>query len=316
MKPQLVFFGTAAFSVPALKRLLAADGPAEVLAVVTKPDAPAGRQRTPQPSAVKVVAEQHGLKILQPERLDEAFTQEIGSLNPDIGVVVAYGKIIPQAVIKVFPQGIINIHGSLLPRYRGPAPIEAALLNGDQMTGVTLMRIDAGMDTGPMLATAELPLAGTETRPELYDQLSRMGAELLASKLPEIIDGRLEPRPQPHKGVSVVPMIRKPDGEIDWRQPAAFIERQVRAFLGWPGSFTRLYDRDVTLTQTHLPVGELPSDTDTPPGTPVTHDGRLLVRCGEGWLEIDRLKPAGKAEMEARAFLRGLGNARPSSQAG
>jgi methionyl-tRNA formyltransferase len=315
MDDRLIFFGTAAFSVPTLGALIEANFP--VVAVVTKPDAPQGRGREVKPPEVKLLAERAGIPVLQPDTLNEDFIKRIQELRPTAGVLVAYGKIVPQGIISLFPKGIINIHASLLPKYRGSSPIEAAILNGDNVTGVSLMQIDASMDTGPVYATAEYPLNGRETRPQLYNKLAGVGAKTLSQYLPSILSGDLSPRPQDEDQVSKVRLIKKGDGIIDWVKPASLLEREVRAFLGWPGSRTQLFNTDVTVTAAHLQADlgsallvddyddSNPNDNQT--GAVVRLDtGELAVICGNGsLLLIDRLKPAGKKEMTGAEFLRG-----------
>lgn len=288
---RLIFFGTDDFSAPTLKALLA-DG-FNMVAVVTKPDALVGRGRILTPPTIKTIAQAAGLPVFQPTKLSE-ITDELAAMRPDAGVVVAYGKIIPQRVIDLFPKGLINVHTSLLPKYRGASPIEAAIVNGDAETGVSIMRINAGMDAGPIYSQTRLPLAGTETRPELYEKLSRLGASELIRVLPNILSGHLMPVPQDDATATYVKLIQKTDGNIDWSLPAEIIERQIRGYLGWPGSRTALYGTEVIITAAH-----------------VAGDGENLAKqltttAGEnGVLVIDHLKPAGKREMTGQEFLAG-----------
>ncbi len=297
---RVVFFGTAEFSLPTLHALI--EGPFELAAVVTKPDSPAGRGRKLQRPQVATLAEGHSVPVLQPVSLDTAFITQLKELGAEVGVVVAYGKIIPQQVIDAFPHGIINIHASLLPQYRGPSPIEAAIVNGDHHTGVSIMQIDVHMDTGAVYAQEKVDLNGTETRLSLYDDLSRRGAQLLVASLPNIVDGSLKPRPQNDAEATIVPLVQKSDGIIKWEKPADRLEREIRAYLGWPGSRTRLLGSDVVITAARVVPGE---------GVPgeVMHGSKptdpLFVYCGQDVLIIERLKPAGKNEMTASDFLRG-----------
>lgn len=279
---RLIFFGTAGFSVPALEALLKAGF--NIIAVITKPDKPGGRGQKIIVPTVKTIAEKHGLKVFQPLKFKD-INEELAGLKPDAGVVVAFGKIIPQSAIDLFPKGLINTHASLLPKYRGPAPIEAAILNGDRGTGITLMQIDAGMDTGPVYVSEKLDI-NNQNRWEMYEKLSRMGAEMLVKFLPSILSGKLQPKPQDDSKASVVSMISKAEAEIDWNKPSKEIERKIRAHLGWPGSKTKLGGVEVTITAAH--VGE-PGPKD-------------LAKNG---LVIDKLKPAGKKEMTGQAFLAG-----------
>ncbi len=282
MTDRLFFFGTADFSAPALEALI--DAGFNIVAVITKPDKPGGRGQQLIVPAVKKIAEAHGIKVFQPLKFKE-IREELEALKPDAGVVVAYGKIIPQSVIDLFSKGLINTHASLLPKYRGPAPIEAAILNGDKETGITLMQIDAGMDTGPTYVAESINIEGA-TRLELYEKLSKLGSEMLVKHLPDILSGKLKPKAQDESQASVIPMISKEDGQIDWNKPAVEIERQVRAYLGWPGSKTELGGIEVTVTAAHI-------------GEPEPKD------LAKGSLIIDRLKPAGKKEMTGKEFLAG-----------
>ena len=294
---RLIFFGTDAFSVPTLIRLLAEEW--NIVGVVTKPDSHTGRGRELTLPAVKRLALAKGIPVLQPAKLRDC-KAEITALRPDAGIVVAYGKIIPAPILKLFPKGLINVHASLLPKYRGASPIEAALLNGDNVTGVTLMRLDEGMDTGPTYDAEKVQLAGTETRLDLYEGLAETGAEFLAAKLAGILSGHLVPIPQDSAQTSTVGLIKKSDGLIDWNKPAATLEREIRAYLGWPGSRTHIAGADATITAAHV------MPTDGPAGIAYkTPTGELAVYCGQDSLVIDTLKPAGKREMTGQEFLAG-----------
>lgn len=305
----IVFFGTDAFSIPSLQALIDAGFPIE--AVVTKPDARVGRGRGVAAPQVKQLAQSCSITVLQPANAAEML-ELTSTLKSVYGVVVAYGRIIPPAVLERFTGGLINVHPSLLPKYRGPAPIEAAILNGDAMTGICIMKLDAGMDTGPIFVREVVPLTGKETRPALHDRLAVYGAKLLADNLAGITGGNLTPVPQSSftaESVSVTGLITKDDGIIDWIQPAAAIEHHVRAYLGWPGSKAMIDGIDVTITAARpgdslLLMGT--GETGGQPGTPFkTATGELAVITGYGELIIERLKPAGKNEMTGQAFLAG-----------
>lgn len=295
----LVFFGTSDFSVPTLEQLI--DGEYKVAAVVTQPDRTGGRGKKPLIPAVKQLAEQYNIPVLQPTQFDDELTSTLATLKPYAGVSVSYGRIIPSGVLELFPGGVINIHTSLLPKYRGSSPIEQAILHGDKETGISLMQLDEGMDTGPVYLRAKQPLRGDETRPELYDQLSQLGAITLLEHLDDILDGDLTPKPQAEGEATKAPMISKSDGVIDWHKPAEQLEREIRAYLGWPGSRCTLFDREVTITKAH--VDEL---GDLPAGEVETSGQALRVGTGTQVLNIEYLKPAGKNEMTAADFLRGL----------
>jgi methionyl-tRNA formyltransferase len=295
---KLVFFGTDAFSVPTLVRLLAENWP--VAAVVTKPDSHTGRGQALTLPAVKRLALAAHVPVFQPAGRLTDIHDELAALQPSTGIVVAYGKIIHASIRELFPKGLINIHASLLPRHRGASPIEAALLAGDEAVGVTLMKIDAGIDTGPTYDSAKIQLTGTENRLDLYESLAELGADLLAAKLSHILAGDIVPIPQDNARATHAGLIHKPDGDLDWAQPAAELEREIRAYLGWPGSRTQLAGIDVIITAAHL------SPKDGPAGTAyVAPSGELAVYTGEGSLIIDRLKPAGKREMTGLEFLTG-----------
>ncbi|MDB5178070.1 MAG: fmt, methionyl-tRNA formyltransferase [Patescibacteria group bacterium] len=294
---RIIFFGTDAFSVPSLIRLVAEGW--NVAGVVTKPDSRTGRGRELTIPAVKRLAIAKGIPVLQPEKLRDA-AESLTNLRPDVGIVVAYGKIIPQSVLDLFPKGLINVHASLLPKYRGSSPIEAAILHGDADTGVTLMRLDAGMDTGPTYDTEKIQLTGTETRHDLYEQLAEAGAELLGAKLGGILSGNLVPIPQDTAQASQVRLIEKDDGTIDWNKPAAVLEREIRAYLGWPGSRAVIADTNVIITSAHVLAHDGLAGQAYK-----TASGELAVYAGQDSLVIDTLKPAGKRDMTGPEFLTG-----------
>lgn len=290
MKPskKLVFFGTEDFSVPALRRLI--DGSWAILAVVTKPDSPSGRGQQMASPKVAAAAKKAGIKLLQPEKLPD-IKEELRRLQPDVGVLVAYGKLLPQDVIDIFPDGIVNLHPSMLPKYRGPAPIEAAILNGDTDTGVSLMRLTEAMDAGPVYDQRRLPLKGVEDRLDLYKSLSELGADFLLERLEPITKGWLTPKPQLETEASYTKLIKKDDGRLDFNKPAEVLERQVRAYAGWPKSRATIHGQDVIITEARVA-----KDKD---------DGKLVIECSPGYLVIEKLiAPSGKT-MTGEEFLRG-----------
>ena len=295
----LVFFGTDSFSTPALEALHA--GGYAITAVVTKPDRPAGRGRALKTPAVKELADSLGLPVYQPEKLD-GFLNTLKTFKATAAVAVSYGAIIPKEVIEAFPEGVINIHPSLLPKYRGASPIETTILNGDTETGVTLMRIDEGIDSGPIFTQAKISLSGNETKQELYELLSKLGAQLLIENLEAILDGQIKPKQQDLRLVSMSRLIKKEDGIIAWSKPARQIEREIRAYAGWPGSHTTLFDHEVIITQ----ATATETATKHKPGEVlVTEKQELAITCSPGILVIERLKPAGKNEMTGSAFIAG-----------
>ena len=292
----IIFFGTEDFSAASLRALIAAGF--SVAAVVTKPDSKKGRGHKTVPPIVKTIAQEHDIPVWQPQKLRD-ITEDIKQLQPVTGVLVSFGKIIPQSTIDLFTPGIINVHPSPLPKYRGPSPIESAILNGDETTGVSIMQLSAAMDAGPVYSFVSHPLTGTETQPELYETLSKVGADELVSVLPSIITGELSPTPQDESAGTYCRLIKKQDGVIDWNKPADQIEREIRAYKGWPGSRTALGDVDVIITKASVVecVG-LSIEGKTP--------DHLSMRCGDGWcLDIESIKPVGKKEMPIQAFLAG-----------
>jgi methionyl-tRNA formyltransferase len=237
---RIIFFGTAELSCASLEKL-ARDGRFAVVAVVTQPDKPKGRDLKLTPSPVKVLAEKLNLPVLQPLKArDEKFIGELRGWQPDLLVVVAYGQILPQTILDLPPHGCLNVHTSLLPKYRGAAPIQWAIADGEPETGVTIMKMDAGLDTGPVLSTRRTPILATDDSQILHDRLAQLGAELLAETIPDYIAGKISPQPQPAAGSTYAAKIKKEDGQIDWSLPAQKIWNRLRAFTPWPGAFTFL----------------------------------------------------------------------------
>ncbi|MGD0208786.1 MAG: methionyl-tRNA formyltransferase [Verrucomicrobiota bacterium] len=237
---RIIFMGTAELSCASLQAL-AGNPQFQIAAVVTPPDRPKGRDLKPQPSPVKSLALKLGLPVFQPEcARDGKFIAEFRSLQPDLVVVVAYGQILPPAILDLPRHGCLNIHTSLLPKYRGPAPIQWAIANADTETGVTLMRIDAGLDTGDIVAQRRTPIRPEDDSATLHDRLAQLGAELLAQTIPDYVAGKIQPKAQPAEGASYAAKIKKEDGRIDWNQPGRTIWNRLRAFTPWPGAFTFL----------------------------------------------------------------------------
>ncbi len=296
-KRRIIFFGTDAFSVPSLISLITEGY--NVVGVVTKPDTRTGRGRELTAPAVKRLAQAQEIPVFQPVKLTEIY-EPLKALRPDAGIVVAYGKLIPPSVLGLFPDSLINVHASLLPRYRGASPIESAILAADDATGVTLMKLDVGMDTGPTYASSKYQLAGDETRLDLHEHLAEIGADLLAAKLPGILSGAIVAIPQDSSKASSAGMISKADGVIDWHKPADQLEREIRAYLGWPGNRTTIAGTDVTVTAAHIePQGGRAGTAYK------TSAADLAIYTADGSLVIDRLIPAGKREMTGPEFLAG-----------
>jgi methionyl-tRNA formyltransferase len=237
---------------------------------------------------IREAVENAGFEI---EKIVTGDLSQLGEHSSKLAVLAAYGRIIPRSVLDQFPLGIINVHPSLLPEYRGSTPIEQAILDGKKTTGVSIMKLEAGMDTGPVYKQKTVHLTGNESKIELTEQLQRLGAELLVEVLPDIADGSLKPRSQPHPDRATYSrLLSKADGLIDWSKPADILAREIKAFLGWPQSRTTLGSVEVIITKAHV------SDVET----------ELSIRCGDGkFLSIDSLKPLGKKEMPTRAFLAG-----------
>lgn len=297
---RLVFLGTPDFAVPTLERIVEAGH--QVLVVVTQPDRPRGRGQELAASPIKQTAVRLGLSVYQPERIKPPEVAEfLASLRPEAMVVVGYGKIIPQAIIDIPPHGIINVHASLLPKYRGAAPIQWAIANGEVRTGVTTMRIDAGLDTGDILLQAETDIGEEETALELSDRLASMGAALLLETLRSVQAGGLVGRKQDSSIASYAPLLKKEDGLVDWSRPAAEIHNRVRGFLPWPGCYSGFRGHLLHIWRTRL------SDPiDGAPGSLHPARGRLRVTCGYGAsLELLELQLEGRKRISAAAFLNG-----------
>jgi len=310
---RLVFLGTPAFAVPSLERLVAAGR--QVLQVVTQPDRPLGRGLREAMSPVKQAALRLGLTVAQPERVRRPEAVEmLRSLAPDVMVVVGYGQIIPQSVIDIPPFGIVNVHSSLLPKYRGAAPAQWAIANGETRTGVTTMRIDAGLDTGDMLLARETEIGPEETAVELNARLSLVGADLLIETLNGLEAGGIAPRQQDSAQASYAPLLKKEDGLIDWGQPAETIHNRIRGLQPWPGAYTTF--RGQTLHIWRARAGESPAPpTESAARSVVGQAIRLpgsfvrmkplTVACGAGALELLEVQLEGRRRMSAADFANG-----------
>ena len=296
---RVVFMGTADFACPGLTALDDAPG-IEVIAVVTQPDRPKGRQLIPHPSPVKLVAEARQLPVHQPERLrsDIRFLEQ---LAPDLIVVAAYGQILPQSVLDLPPHGCLNVHGSLLPAYRGAAPIQRALLDGQAETGVTIMQMDAGLDTGAMLSKTATPIEPSDNAQTLHDRLAKLGAELLLETIPRRVAGELTAEPQDDALATHAAKITRDMGRIDWSQTATQLWNQARAFTPWPGVFTRLDGKLLKLHEV-----EPAEAAGLGPGRVGQADADgIIVGCGDGALRITRLQKEGAKRLSAAQFLAG-----------
>ncbi|MGE5376197.1 MAG: methionyl-tRNA formyltransferase [Bacteroidota bacterium] len=293
----IVFMGSPDFSLPALRALAETY---DVIGVVTQPDRASGRGRELKAPPVKALALELGIPVIQPEKLRQPDAMEqLRAWDPDLVVVAAFGQILRKEVLELPRAGCINVHASLLPRWRGAAPINAAILHGDEETGITIMRMDVGLDTGPILRMESIPLARDETAGSAFEKLSHLGADLLIRTLPDYLSGKLQPIPQPEAGATYAPMIKKEEGRLDFTQDVEALERRVRAFNPWPGAFM---DFDGTLLKIHrarLEVGL------AEPGQRLIVQDQPAVGAGGGILILEEVQPAGKKTMSGKAFLAG-----------
>ena len=289
--------GSPEFAAASLSALIAAGH--EVAAVYSQPPRPAGRGQQPRPSPVQRLAEAKGLPVATPTSLTAAAEQaRFAALNLDAAVVAAYGLLLPPAMLRSPRLGCLNVHASLLPRWRGAAPIQRAILAGDRETGITIMQMDEGLDTGPVLLAERLAIGPDETGASLHDRLAALGARAIVEALDGLAAGRLRPRPQPADGATYAAKLTRNEGRLDWRQPAAVLARRVRALAPWPGAWLEVAGERVKVlaAEAHAANGE--------PGRVI--DDRLTVACGEGALRLTTLQRAGKAALPAEAFLRGF----------
>jgi len=298
---KIVFMGTPDFSVPGLKALIQTQ---TVVGVVTQPDRPAGRGQQLRPSPVKVVAEAAGIPVYQPKSLRrEEAAAPLRQWQPDLIVVAAFGQILRPHVLDLPPHGCLNVHASLLPRWRGASPIQHALMSGDSETGICLMRMDPGLDTGPVFVCRSTPITATDTAATLHDRLAEMGAALLSQHLEAIIDGRLTPTPQDDTLATYAPMIKKEDGRLDWTQSADQLDRHIRALTPWPGAYTFWQEQPLKI----LAARPANQHTAGAPGQVLAGkvNDTAVVHTGDGGLELQTVQLAGKRAMDVGEFLRG-----------
>ena len=301
--------------MPALKALVEAGH--QVIAVVTQPDKPKGRGKEVQMTPVKIQAMEYGIPVYQPAKVREAsFVEVLKGLEADVYVVIAFGQILPKAVLELPKYGCINIHASLLPKYRGAAPIQWCVIDGERETGITTMMMDVGLDTGDMLEKAVIPIEEKETGGSLHDKLSMAGGDLILSTLKKLEEGTLVRTPQTDEGTCYAKMLTKSLGDIDWNQSAVSIERLIRGLNPWPSAYTlwngktiKIWSADVTTSReaaAFLSESGVPSETGITPGTVVCSDKHSLVVCtGDGLLSVRELQMEGKKRMDTPAFLRG-----------
>lgn len=304
MNIRVVFMGSPEFALPFLKSLI--ENRFNVVGVVTQPDQPAGRGRKPTPPPVKRLAIELNLPIIQPQklRMPEAI-ERLQSWAPNIIIVVAFGQILPKEVLDLPQFGCINVHASLLPRWRGAAPIQAAILQGDHETGVTIMKMDSGLDTGPILNQKSIPIEPEDTAGSLSKRLSQLGSELLIETLPLYLRGELIPQPQNDAHASYAPMLKKADGELDFSKPASQLARQVRAFNPWPGAFTTWKGQILKILRAHEVEDEDLLKLSLLPGKTLIYRDQPAVCTEKGLIVLDEVQPAGKRVMEGKVFLLG-----------
>ena len=299
---RIVFFGTPDFAVPTLRKLL--DSPHPVVAVVTQPDRPRGRGQRVSESPVKALAQARGLPVLQPSRLrDPEFAEAFRALQPDLGVVAAYGKLLPEDILSLPRHGMINVHASPLPKYRGAAPVHRAVIDGEAETGVTIMRMEKMLDSGPMLAKVRRPIGPHETSDVIERDLAELGADLLVSVVDQIDAGVHRVDLQDFMLCSYAPRLTKEEGLIDWTLPASYIHNRVRGLYPWPHAYTYLNGVRLIILQTHVEDAR----TDAPPGAIVTasRDNLHVATGHEGRIAIDRVQLEGGKPLDIREFLAG-----------
>lgn len=300
---KLVFCGTPHFAVPTLEALIAAGH--EVLLVVSQPDKPVGRSGEVNPTPVKQAALAHGIPVLQPEKLktNEELRATLEAIVPEAIIVVAYGRIIPQWMLDLPKYGCLNGHGSLLPRWRGAAPIQWAIAAGDSETGVTTMRLNAGLDTGPMLLKRAVPITETTTSPELFVSLAQVGAELMVETLAGLADGSVVPEAQDESLMTLAPILTRDDARIDFTHTARVIDQRFRGFQPWPGAFTTLRGKKLIVHAMHVAA----QGSEAGAGTMTIRDGAMEVACSGGTAVVfDEVQLEGKKRMPAADFLRGF----------
>jgi methionyl-tRNA formyltransferase len=306
MNTKIVFMGSPEFAVPTLQALV---GKFNVVGVVTQPDRPAGRGRKLTPPPIKSLAEEYGLPVIQPPRLRQPDAiEQLHNWKPDVIVVAAFGQILRPQVLDLPPQGCINVHASLLPRWRGAAPIRAAILHGDSQTGITIMRMDAGIDTGPILSQRAIPIEAGDNAETLGEKLARIGADLLIETLPGYLVGQISPTPQEDGLATYAPLLETADGELDFNRSAVELERQVRAFYPWPGAFTHIWQGELLkiLRASVVRISDL--DRTLEPGRRTVYHSLPAIGAVGGLLVLKEVQPAGKKPMDGGVFLRGARN--------
>jgi len=297
---KVVFMGSPDFALPTLRALAQRY---EIAGVVTQPDRASGRGRELKPPSVKVLAQDLNIPIIQPEKLKQPEAMEqLRAWNPDLIVVAAFGQILRKDVLELPRFGCLNVHASLLPRWRGAAPINAALLHGDEETGVTIMKMDVGLDTGPILSQRSIRLTPDDTAGSVFDSLSHLGADQLIETLPDYLSGKIQPVPQPEEGATYAPMLKKEEARLDFTRPAEELERRVRAFNPWPGAFMDFDGAMLKIHRAHVEQGRAEA------GQRLVYRDQPAVGAGERLLVLDEVQPPGKKPMSGKSFLSGARN--------
>ncbi|MCW2277208.1 methionyl-tRNA formyltransferase [Heliophilum fasciatum] len=301
---RIVFMGTPDFAVPSLEALIGAGH--DVAMVVTRPDKPRGRGQKPSPCAVKQAALRHGLPVEHPVKLDAGFAAQLKEQNIECGIIVAYGRILPPVLLEALPYGWINVHASLLPAYRGPAPIHRAVMAGETMTGITTMVVAPGLDEGDMLLQQELPIGPQDTTGDIHDRLAEIGGVLLAQTVAQLAEGTLQRRPQDHSRATYAPLLTRDDERVDWSWTTEQIHNRVRGMNPWPGAYMMDEDRIVKITAGRS-GRKIRQDMVTPAGgTILKIEGEeAAVTTGDGLYWLTEVQPAGSKRMSAAAYLRG-----------
>lgn len=300
MSIRIVFMGSPNFALPSLQRLARHY---QVVGVVTQPDRASGRGRELKSPPVKMLAQELNIPVMQPQKLREPEAmQQLQIWNPDLIVVAAFGQILKKEVLDMPKYGCINVHASLLPRWRGAAPINAAVLAGDEETGVTIMKMDVGLDTGPMLSMKRIRITPDDTAGSLFEALSTLGADLLIETLPAYMDGNITPQPQPEEGVTYAPMLKKEDGLLDFAKSAVELERRVRAMSPWPGAWFEWNSAPLKVHKAHVGQGKAEA------GKRLVEQNQPAVGAGGGVLILDEVQPPGKKPMNGKSFLAGARN--------
>lgn len=306
-KYNLIFIGTPDFSVPTLQALISNER-FNISAVITAPDAKVGRKQILTPPPIKIIAQKHKLSVLQPKKITSVINQ-ITKLSPDVIVVIAYGQIIPKAILDIPKFGCLNLHASLLPKYRGASPIQAAILNGDKKTGITLMKMDAGLDTGPLITQESIDITATETGESLHNKLAKLSAATLVKYLPQYLDGKLKEKPQDNSRATHTKKITRESGKINWRKSAKEIARMTRAYYPWPGTWCKWNNKILKIISVDIiKINKYTTGAvflHPPRIAGEAGDGQLAMQCGKNALIIKKLQLEGKKQMSNKEFLAG-----------